>query len=493
MSIETELAQKYEVIIGLEIHVELLTKSKMFCGCEVTFGAEPNTKVCPVCLGLPGSLPVANAKAIEYTILTGLALNCEIAKFTQFHRKNYFYPDMPKNYQISQYDLPLCRGGYLDVEMEGYTRRVGITRVHLEEDTGKLIHVSKTGRIAEADYSLVDFNRAGTPLMEIVTKPDVRTPAEARAFVQTLRQLILSLGVSDCNMEEGSLRCDANISLRKVGEDVFGVKTEIKNMNSFRALQRALEYEVLRQEKLLEEGEKVVQETRHWDADKNITTSLRSKEEAHDYRYFADPDLVPIEPDPDWVESLRLSLPELPAARKERFIREYALPEYDAALLSSTKAVGDYFEAAVKLFPDSKTVSNWIMGELAAYLNAVGKEISESPVAPESLAEMLRMIEDGTISGKMAKEVFEEMFAGGKSPRVVVKEKGMLQISDEATITAVVEEVIVANPKAVEEYNAGKQQALGFLVGQVMKATRGQANPQLVNKILLEKIVKPNP
>ena len=488
MSTKTELPQKFEVVIGLEIHVELLTKSKMFCGCGVSFGAEPNTKVCPVCLGMPGSLPVANKKAIEFTVKTGLALGSDIAPFTQFHRKNYFYPDMPKNYQISQYDLPLCVGGHLDVEMESYTRRVGVTRVHLEEDTGKLIHLSKTGRIAEADYSLVDFNRAGTPLMEIVTEPDIRTPAEARAFMQKLRLLILQLGVSDCNMEEGSMRCDANVSLRPEGEEAFGVKTEVKNMNSFRALQRALEYEILRQENLLSEGEKIIQETRHWDADKNVTSSLRSKEEAHDYRYFADPDLVPMELDRAWVESVRSGLPELPAARKSRFMSDYDLPDYDAGLLASDGITGDYFEAAVKVFPEPKTVSNWVMGELAAHLNAAGKEIGESPVAPESLAKLLQLIKTGAISGKMAKEVFEAMFAEGKDPEAIVAEKGMAQISDEAAIAAIIDQVIAANPKTAAEYRSGKHQAAGFLVGQVMKATRGQANPRLVNEILRDKL-----
>lgn len=488
MPTKTLLEQRYEAVIGLEIHVELLTASKMFCGCPVSFGAEPNTRVCPVCLGLPGSLPVANAKAVEFTIKTGLALGSKIAEFTQFHRKNYFYPDMPKDYQISQYDLPFCIGGYLDVEMEGYTRRVGITRVHLEEDTGKMLHKSKTGRIADADYSLVDFNRAGTPLMEIVTEPDVRTPAEARAFMQKLRRLILHLGVSDCNMEEGSMRCDANISLRQVGQTALGVKTEVKNMNSFRSLQRALEFEIARQDALLSEGERIVQETRHWDANKNITSSLRSKEEAHDYRYFADPDLVPMEIDPEWVESLRAGLPELPADRKARFISMYELPEYDAGLLSSSKETGDYFEAAVKIFPDVKSLSNWMMGELAARLNAAGKEIGDSPVPPESLAQLLKLIDDGTISGKMAKEVFDEMFTTGGNPATIIGEKGLAQISDENAIAAVIDGVIAANSKTVDEYRAGKQQALGFLVGQIMKATRGQANPQLANKILRQKL-----
>lgn len=484
----TTATKKLEAVIGLEIHVELSTASKMFCGCAVSFGAEQNTNVCPVCLGMPGSLPVANEKAIEYTVKAGLALDCEIATFTQFHRKNYFYPDMPKDYQISQFDLPLCIGGHLDVEMEGYTATVGITRVHLEEDTGKMLHQSATGRIAGAEYSLIDFNRAGTPLMEIVTEPDIRTPSEARAFLQKLRRLILHLGVSDCNMEEGSLRCDANISLRPPDRIEMGVKTEVKNLNSFRALQKALEYEIDRQTKIINGGEKVVQETRHWDANKNHTTSLRSKEEAHDYRYFTDPDLVPMELDRKWVEDIRAVLPELPAARKKRFMSEYSLPDYDAGLLASTKAMGDYFEAAVAAFPDSKTVANWVMGELSAHLNNAGLEIDSSPVTPGSLAALLDLIKDATISGKMAKEVFEEMFATGGKPAAIIAEKGLAQISDESSIETIIDEVLAANVKAVEEFRAGKEQSFGFLIGQVMRATKGQANPQLVNSVLRKKL-----
>ena len=486
----TETKIEYETVIGLEIHVELLTKSKMFCGCKVEFGGEENIRVCPVCLGMPGSLPVANKKAIEYTIKTGLALDCGIASFTQFHRKNYFYPDMPKDYQISQFERPFCTEGHLDVDAGGSHSRVRINRVHLEEDTGKMLHQSKTGRIADARYSLVDFNRAGTPLMEIVTEPDIKTPEEARAFMQKLRQLVLSLGVSDCNMEEGSMRCDANVSLRVKGDKELGVKAEVKNMNSFRALQKALEYEILRQEKVLSEGDKVIQETRHWDAAKNLTTSLRSKEGAHDYRYFTDPDLVPMDISDKWIEDIRVTLPELPEARKVRFISAYKLSEYDAGLLSATKAMGDYFEAVLKSFDKSKTVANWIMGELSMHLNAEGKEIDDSPISPLSLAELLGLIDKGTVSGKMAKDIFLEMYESGQDASSIVKEKGIEQISDESSLQAIIEEVIEASPSSVEDFKAGKQQVLGYLVGQVMKATKGQANPQVVNKLLREILAK---
>lgn len=488
MPIKTAAVKRYEIVIGLEIHVELLTISKMFCGCRVAFGAEPNTNTCPVCLGMPGSLPVVNKKAVEYTIKTGLALNSNIALNNQFHRKNYFYPDMPKDYQISQYDMPLCVGGYLDVDVSGASSRVGITRVHLEEDTGKMLHQSKTGRIANADYSLVDFNRAGTPLMEIVSEPDIRTPKEARAFMQKLRRLIVAIGVSDCNMEEGSMRCDANISLRPLGAAGFGVKSEIKNMNSFRALQRALEYEIERQENLLQAGEEVLQETRHWNANKNITTSLRSKEEAHDYRYFPDPDLVPIELDRAWVDSIRDSLPELPAARRDRLIRDFGLTFYDADFMTSSTEMGDYFEESVKLLSEPKIIGNWMMGELSAHLNAAATGIERSPVSPKQLTDLIKLINEGVISGKVAKEVFAEMFTAGKDPQIIVEEKGLRQISDESAVTDFVDEVIEANPAAAAEFKAGKKQAVGFLVGQVMKASRGRANPKLVNRILQKKL-----
>jgi aspartyl-tRNA(Asn)/glutamyl-tRNA(Gln) amidotransferase subunit B len=479
---------QYESVIGLEIHVELLTKSKMFCGCAVSFGEESNTLVCPVCLGHPGSLPVINQKAIEYTAKIGLAINCDIAKFTQFHRKNYFYPDMPKNYQISQYDLPLCSNGFIDLEMDGYTRRVGITRVHIEEDTGKLIHMGESGRIHGADYSLVDFNRAGTPLAEIVTEPDIRTPEEARVFLQKLKSILEHLGVSDCNMEEGSLRCDANISLRKIGIMELGTKAELKNMNSFKFLTKALECEIKRQKEILEDGGRVIQETRHYDAVHNVTSTLRSKEEAHDYRYFPEPDLVPLEPDRGWVENIRLNLPELPDARLGRFMDEYNLSHYDAGVLTSSKTVGDFFEECAKDYSNTKIITNWIMGDFAAKLNNANLEIDECAVTPRHLIDLFKLIDNGTISGKIAKSVFDEVFETGKLPRVVVEEKGLTQISNEEEIVKIIDMVLEENASIVEDIRQGKDKAFGFLVGQVMKLTKGRANPALVNQILKDRL-----
>ena len=429
-------ANEYEIVIGLEIHAELLTESKVF-------GGEPNTRCCPICLGLPGVLPVLNKKAVEYTIMTGLALNCEIAEYSKFDRKNYFYPDLPKAYQISQYDLPLCRGGYLEIPAEdGTSRRVGIRRVHLEEETGKSIHSGDS--IVGSEYSLIDYNRTGIPLIEIVSEPDIRSPKEARLFLERLKSILEYLGVSDCKMEEGSLRCDANVSVRPKGSTEFGVKTEVKNMNSFRAVQRALEHEAERQIALLEAGERVVQETRHWDESLGVTLPMRGKEEAHDYRYFPEPDLVPLIVDRSWVESLRARLPELPAQRQERFSRQYGLPAYDASVLTSSKALADFYESCVERFPDPKTVSNWVMGELLGRLNAAGMEVGESKVTPEALAALLGLIEKGTITGKIAKDVFDEMFATGKSAATIVQERGLTQISDEGVIAKTLDEVIAA-------------------------------------------------
>lgn len=479
----------YEAVIGLEIHVELSTESKMFCACSArSFGAKPNTFTCPVCLGMPGVLPVINQRAVEYAILIAISLNCSIPVFCQFHRKNYFYPDMPKNYQISQYDYPLGVKGWVEIEVDGVKKKVGITRVHMEEDTGKLIHIGETGRISEANYSLVDFNRAGIPLIEIVTEPDLRTPEEAKEFMKSLRNILLCLGVSDCNMEEGSLRCDANVSVRKRGEDSLGVKTEIKNLNSFRALQRGLEFEIERQIELLEKGEEIVQETRHFDASRNITTSLRTKEEAHDYRYFPDPDLVPLEIDPEWVDRLRSNLPELPLKKKERFQKEYGLGEREAKLLTEEKAWADYFEEVYKLFPQAKSIANWMLTELAALLNQSGLEIEESAFTPRHLADLLKLIDKKVISGKLAKMIIEESFERGVLPSVIVEEKGLVQISDESELNNLVEQVLVENPQAVADYKAGKKQAVGFLVGQVMKLTQGKANPQVVVRLLEEKL-----
>ncbi len=475
----------YEAVIGLEVHVELKTRSKIFCSSTTEFGGEPNTHVCPVCLGLPGVLPVVNREVVDYAIRVALALNCQIARFCKFDRKNYYYPDLPKNYQISQYDLPLAQNGYLEIETENGPKRVGITRIHMEEDAGKLVH---QGNIATTPYSLVDYNRTGVPLLEIVSEPDLRSPEEARAYLEKLRTIIQYTGVSDCKMEEGSLRCDANVSVRPAGGDALGTKTEIKNMNSFRALHRALAYEIERQIAVLTEGGRVVQETRAWDEDRGVTVSMRSKEEAHDYRYFPDPDLVPLVIDEAWIEKVRTTLPELPDARRKRYMEDFGLSRYDATVLTSSKELGDYFEACVAAYPHPKTVANWVMGELARLLNAHNMDIIASPVAPAQLAALLRLIDDGTISGKIAKTVFEDMFTTRKDPATIVREKGLVQITDVDAIAAVVDEVINANPKSVQDYKAGKEKALGFLVGQVMKATRGKANPALVNKLLKEKL-----
>lgn len=483
------MAKEYEAVIGLEIHVELLTESKMFCGSAVTFGEEPNTHTCPICLGLPGTLPVANAKAIEYITMIGLALNCQINGFSQFHRKNYFYPDMPKDYQISQYDIPVAQKGYLDVEVDGLVRRVGITRAHMEEDTGKLLHESKSGRLHEAKYSSVDFNRAGTPLAEIVTEPDVRSAEEAAVFVTQLRSIVQHLGVSDGNMEEGSLRVDANVSLRPVGSKELGVKTEVKNMNSFRSLRRALDFEIERQQELLRAGEKIIQETRHWDEGLGRTTTLRRKEEVQDYRYFPDPDLVPFNLTPDYVKEIKSKLPELPAQRGRRFMEDYGLPPHDATVLTQSKAIGDYFDEAVKLYKgDPKMVANWIIGEFAFHLKNASLEIDESAVTVKHLVNLLKLIDNKTISGKIAKEVFDDMFNTGKLPDVIVQEKQLVQIVDESEIAKIVDAVLEENPQAAEDLKAGKQRALGFLVGQVMRLSKGKANPEIANRLISEKI-----
>ena len=481
----TLIKEGWEAVIGLEIHVQLNTRTKMFCGCELSFGDPPNTHVCPVCLGHPGVLPVTNEKAVEYATRIALALDCRIADYTIFHRKNYFYPDLPKAYQISQYDLPLGIGGHLDVELEdGSNLRVGITRVHMEEDAGKLVHSGgASGRIDGADYSLVDFNRGGTPLVEIVSEPDISTPDQARAFLTQLRSLVQTLEVSDVNMEEGSLRCDANVSVRRPGA-ALGTKTELKNMNSFRFLHHGLESEIERQLEALESGERIVQETIHFDPASGLVSSLRSKEEAHDYRYFPEPDLTPIELDDAYVERVRQSLPELPAARKERLVAEYSLPPKDAGSLSANKPLGDYFEALAAATGDARMSANWVMGDLSGYLNAAGLEVTASAVSAEALAELLRLVSEGTLSGKMAKEVFEAMIDTGKPAGDIVAEKGMGQISDAGELDAIVARIVAANPGPAEEFRQGRDRVLGFFVGQVMKETKGQANPQLVNELL---------
>jgi len=480
---------RWEVVIGLEIHVELLTDSKVFCGCATDFGGEPNTRVCPICLGLPGSLPVLNAKALEYAVKTGLALGCEIAPFSKFDRKNYFYPDLPKAYQISQYDLPICRRGHVDIEVNGEKRRIGITRVHLEEETGKSLHAGTS--IVDSPYTLLDYNRAGIPLVEIVSEPDMRSPEEARIFLEELKRVVEFAGVSDVKMEEGSLRCDANISVRPRGETKLGTKTEVKNMNSFRAVQRALEYEAARQVAILESGGRVEQETRHWDDAAGVTRGMRSKEQAHDYRYFPEPDLVPIVLSREQVEKWRQELPELPAARRERMMQEYGLPQYDAEILTTSRKLANFFEEAARQFPDPKMVSNWVMGELLRLLKAEGKELGDVDLTPSRLVGLLQLVREGTISGATAKEVFEEMFHTGQDAAAIVERRGLRQISDEGTIRQLVQKAIAANPEAVESYRKGKEKAIGALVGQIMKETRGKANPQLVNRLMLEALGKP--
>ena len=477
---------KYETVIGLEIHAELSTASKMFCGCSTMFGGGPNTNTCPVCLGHPGSLPVANRTAIEYTIMLALALNCRITPRSVFHRKNYFYPDMPKNFQISQYDIPLSSSGYIDVDTEDHVRKVGITRVHLEEDTGKSIHVGESGRIHGADYSLEDFNRAGIPLAEIVTEPDIRSPGEARAFMQLLRATLEYLDISDCKMEEGSLRCDANISIAVDGE--LGTKVEIKNMNSFRALFRALSYEEERQRNVLDQGGELIQETRHWDDAAGKTHPLRSKEEAFDYRYFPEPDLVPIEPDPEWVERLRADLPELPQERFHRFIEQFGLTRDIASMMTGEKSLADYFEKTVESGQEPKELAKWVAGDLSAMLRESLVPIQSCPVTPAGLGELVGLVARKVISGKMAKDVLREAFETGRGPEQIVDEKGLFQIADARELEVVVEEIIAENPAAADDMRNGKEQALKFLMGQVMKKTRGKANPEVASRLLKQRL-----
>lgn len=475
------MGRDYEVVIGLEVHAELKTETKIFCSCSTSFGAEPNTQTCPICAGFPGMLPVLNKKVVELAITTGLALHCEIPAMCKFDRKNYFYPDSPKAYQISQFDLPVCKNGYLDIDVKGLKKRVGITRAHMEEDAGKLVH---QGDITTTPFSLVDLNRCGVPLLEIVSEPDMRSAQEARAYMEKLRAMLLFAGVSDCKMQEGSLRCDANVSVRPYGQSAFGTRTEIKNLNSFRALEKAIEYEAKRQIEALEDGEEIVQETRTWDEEKQVTRSMRSKEEAHDYRYFPEPDLPPLFIGREWVEEIRTSMPEMPEQAQTRLIETYGLPEYDAEILTLTPESLIFFDRCVQDYSDAKTVSNWMMGEFSRLLNQSNQEIGESKLTPVHLVQMLQAIDEGTISGKMAKTVFEEMFATGQSAEEVIKGKGMVQISDSNTLTPLIEEIVKANPKVVEDYKNGKEKAFGFFIGQIMKATKGQANPAMVNTLL---------
>lgn len=475
-------ATQYETVVGLEVHVELHTNSKIFCGCSTAFGAPANTHTCPVCLGHPGVLPVLNKQAVEYAMKAAMALNCEIADISKFDRKNYFYPDSPKAYQISQFDQPIGENGWIDIEVNGETKRIGITRLHLEEDAGKLTHVD--GGYA----SLVDFNRVGTPLVEIVSEPDIRTPEEAKAYLEKLKAIMLYCDVSDVKMEEGSLRCDANISLRPYGQEKLGTRAELKNMNSFRGVQRGLEYEQIRQAEILNDGGVVVQETRRWDDAQGKTFSMRGKEESHDYRYFPDPDLVRLNISQEWKDRVRASIPELPDARKARYTSEFGLPSYDAEVITSSKKLADFFEESLSYTKDAKAVSNWIMGDLLGYLNANSLELSEVKITGQGLGEMIGLLEKGTISSKIAKTVFKSMLETGKLPQQIVEEQGLVQISDEGALVAVVDQIIQANPQSVEDFKAGKDKAIGFLVGQIMKETKGKANPALVNKLLLERL-----
>ena len=471
----------YECVIGLEVHAQLLTDSKLFCPCATTFQADPNDQTCPVCLGLPGVLPVLNRQAVELTMRTGLAMQGTVAALNRFARKNYFYPDLPKGYQISQFEEPLIEGGCLDIEVDGTIRRVRLNRIHLEEDAGKSIHGEN---LADPSKSYVDLNRTGVPLMEIVSDPDLRSPEEARAYLQRLKTILEYLDVCDGNMEEGSLRCDANVSLRQAGTDTLGTRTEIKNLNSFRNVQQAIAYEMERQRDVLDNGGRVVQETRLFDAGRGVTLPMRSKEEAHDYRYFPEPDLVPLQIEPDWVECVRQSIPELPDARRQRFVSQYGLPAYDADVLVASRAMADYFEATVEAFPQPKVVSNWVMGDLLRELNHADHSPDEAPVTPAHLAELLRLIDDGTISGKIAKTVFEDMYRTGKRPGDIVAEQGLVQMSDSDALQEVIGQVVAEHPEQVAAYRAGKEKLLGFFVGQTMKATQGKANPAMVNTLL---------
>ena len=473
---------EYESVIGLEVHAQLKTKSKIFCSCSTEFGREPNENTCPVCMGMPGVLPVLNKRAVEYAVKMALAVNCKVNQKSIFARKNYFYPDLPKGYQISQYELPVAEHGYITIQVGGKEKKIGITRIHMEEDAGKSVHS------AAENVSYVDLNRTGVPLIEIVSEPDIRSPEEAVAYLKALRSILVYLEICDGNMEEGSFRCDANISIRPRGQKEFGTRTELKNMNSFRHVQRALEYEIERQIDLVEDGEEVVQETRLYDADKNITRPMRGKEEAHDYRYFPDPDLVPLVLKSEWIEQWRKELPELPADKLQRFIRQYGLPVYDAEVLTAEKDLADFFEQTVKIYNQPKKVSNWMLSEVLRELNEARIKIGQSKFRPESLAKLIKIIDDGLISGKIGKSIFSEIFNTGQDPEEYVRAKGMVQISDSSALEQVVEEVLADLPKEVERYKNGQTKLLGFFVGQVMKRTKGQANPGLVNKILKEKL-----
>ncbi|MCK4846915.1 MAG: Asp-tRNA(Asn)/Glu-tRNA(Gln) amidotransferase subunit GatB [Deltaproteobacteria bacterium] len=475
---------KYETVIGLEVHAQLATNTKLFCGCPVAFGAEPNTQTCPVCLGMPGVLPVINKTAIDYGVRMALATKCTVNKKSIFARKNYFYPDLPKGYQISQYDEPFSEHGYIDIDTSKGVKRIGITRIHMEDDAGKLTH----GEGAAAGASLVDLNRTGTALIEIVSEPDMRTAEEASNYLSAIREILVYLGICNGNMQEGNVRCDVNISVRPFGQEEFGTKAELKNMNSFKFIRDAIEYEIERQISLIEDGGKVLQETRLFDVAKGITRAMRTKEEAHDYRYFPEPDLLPMLIDDELIEAARKALPELPADKRARFIEEYKLPPYDAGVLTASQALADFYEDTAKLTKDAKVASNWIMGELLRLLKEESKGITDSPMKPQDVAEVITLVKDGTVSGKVAKEVFEEVFNTGNSAKDIVESKGLTQISDEGELAATIDEILSANSDSVERYRAGKTKLMGFFVGEVMKVTRGKANPSLVSKLLKEKL-----
>ena len=478
---------EYEAVIGLEVHAQLLTASKIFCGCSTKFGAAPNHNTCPVCTGLPGVLPVLNRRVVEFALRAALATQCEISPLSRWARKNYFYPDLPKGYQISMYELPIAQHGHIDLNVNGESKSVRLTRIHMEEDAGKNIHD------AHSDASLVDLNRAGVPLLEIVSEPDLRTPEEAGAYLRSLRAILQYIEVCDGNMEEGSLRCDANVSVRPRGSTTFGTKVEVKNLNSFRAVEKAIQYEIQRQSETLESGGRLMQETRLWDADRELTRSMRSKELAHDYRYFPDPDLLPLIVNRDWIDEVRAVLPELPAERRERLMREYSLPAYDAEVLTTRKDVADYYEAAVRACPsDPKAISNWVMDSVLRVIKDekldTGLKITTWPCAPEHLGALVRLIDEGKISGKIAKTVFDEMRRSGKAPEAIVTEQGLIQVSDAGALAAQIHQVLAANPDKVVEYRAGRDKLLPFFVGQVMKATQGKANPQMLNELLRKKL-----
>ena len=478
----TIMNNKYEAVIGLEVHAQLLTESKIFCGCSTKFGNDANSNVCPVCLGHPGVLPVLNKKVVEFTALMGLATNCTINKHSVFARKNYFYPDLPKGYQTSQYEEPICENGFIEVKpKDGEIKKIGITRIHMEEDAGKSIH-------DHGNSTLIDVNRCGVPLMEIVSEPDIRTAEEAYLYLTKIKQIVQYLGICDGNMEEGSLRCDANISIRLKGEEKFGVKTEIKNMNSFRNVERAIEYEIKRQIEVVEDGEKIVQQTLLWDADANEAYPMRSKEEAHDYRYFPDPDLLPVIVDEKWNKELKTGLPELPDIKVKRFTTNYSLPLYDAEILTQTRSLADYYEQVVSVTDDYKIASNWITGDVLAVLNEKKLDISDFPLSPVNLGKLINLIKNGTINGKIAKEIFPELVETNSDPEIIVKEKNLVQISDTSEIEKIIQKIIDNNADQTQEYLSGKDKVFGFFVGQVMKESKGKANPKVVNDMLKTKL-----